>query len=185
MHRSCGFLTPWPLLLLVLAAFVGGCERTTRDSDIKLISVGEVRHLVDRRDRGNQDVIILIDPRPRKYYDQARIPGARHLILPDVPVRGTTDPSITRYANIVVYGDDPASATARGMVKRMMAVGYRGVWLFAGGVKEWTGRGYPTDGTGIPPEPAPAETPPPEQPAPEEPVPEAPTPTPESPAPPN
>jgi 3-mercaptopyruvate sulfurtransferase SseA len=169
MQRYCGFLTPRAVLLLLLTAltggFTGGCERTTRDTDIKLISVGEVKHLIDQQGRGNRDVVILIDPRPQKYYDQARLPGARHLILPDVPVRATTDPSITRYSNIVVYGDDPASATARGMVKRMMAVGYRGVRLFAGGVKEWTGRGYQTEGTGLPPAAEPAPEPGPETPA--------------------
>jgi 3-mercaptopyruvate sulfurtransferase SseA len=147
------FFASWIAVLPACLVLAGGCERTTRDTDIKLISVGEVKHLVDQRDRGKQDAVILIDPRPRKYYDQARLPGARHLTLPDIPARTTTtDPSITRHATIVVYGDDPASATARGMTKRMMAVGYKGVRLFAGGVKEWAQRGYPTEGSGIPPE---------------------------------
>ncbi len=160
MHGSWRFWAFGAVLagLGLLFGLMSGCERTTRDTDIRLISVSEVKHLVDQRDRGNADAVILIDPRPRKYFDQARLPGARHLILPDVPVRGTTDPSVSRYGTIVVYGDDPASAIARGMTKRMMQVGYRGVRLFAGGVKEWTDRGYPTQGTGIPAE-APPEAP--------------------------
>jgi 3-mercaptopyruvate sulfurtransferase SseA len=144
------------ILLLALVWGLGGCERTTRDTDIKLISVSEVKTLLDQKVRDKPDSIILIDPRPRKYYDQTRIPTARHLTLADVPVRATVDPAISRHKTIVVYGDDPASASARGMTKRLMAVGYRSVVLFAGGMKEWRQRGYPVAGTGPssePPEP--------------------------------
>jgi 3-mercaptopyruvate sulfurtransferase SseA len=142
------------VLVAVFAGFLTGCERTTRDTDIKLISVSEVKHLVDRKAKGNQDLVILIDPRPMKYFEAGRLPGAKHLTLPDVPVRATVNPAISRHATIVVYGDDPGSATARGMTKRLMAVGYRGVLLFAGGVKEWAARGYALEGN-----PRPAEAP--------------------------
>ena len=138
--------------MLLTLLLLGACERTTRDTDIKLVSVAEVRQLIDQRARGKPDLVILIDPRPKKYYEQARLPGARHLTLADVQPRATVDPSISRYDNIIVYGDDPASASARGMTKRLMAVGYRGVRLFAGGMKEWTTRGFATEGTGVPPE---------------------------------
>jgi 3-mercaptopyruvate sulfurtransferase SseA len=156
-------------LLCLVVWCLGGCDRTTRDTDIKLISVSEVKTLLDQKTRGKSDAVILIDPRPRKYFDQARIPTARHLTLGNVSVRASVDPSISRHSVIVVYGDDPASASARGMTKRLMAVGYRGVVLFAGGMKEWRQRGYPVEGTGPPPEatpPAPAEPPAPEPPEP-------------------
>jgi 3-mercaptopyruvate sulfurtransferase SseA len=171
-HRIDSFLT-WraaagaSILLLTAVWGVGGCERTTRDTDIKLISVSEVKSLVDQKSKGKPDVVILIDPRPRRYFEEARIPSARHLTLADVPVRSTVDPSISRHKIIVVYGDDPASASARGMTKRLMAVGYRGVVLFAGGVKEWQQRGYAVEGTGPPTaEPASEEAPAPVAPEP-------------------
>jgi 3-mercaptopyruvate sulfurtransferase SseA len=135
-------------IVLMVLLLLGACERTTRDTDIKLISVSEVRHLVDQRERARPETVVLIDPRPRKYYDETRLPGARHITLADVGPRATVDPSISRHDHIIVYGDDPANASARGMTKRLMAVGYRGVRLFAGGVKEWTSRGYGTEGTG-------------------------------------
>src|SRR5213078_2620021 len=143
--------------------FLGACERTTRDTDIKLVRIADVRAMVDRQARGQKDVIGLIDPRPAKYYLQAHLPGARNITLPQIDPKTSIDPAIERFGTIVVYGDDPASAEARGMTKRLMAVGYSGVRLFAGGIREWTERGYPVEGTGpakpAAPPPPPSEVP--------------------------
>jgi len=138
----------------LLLGFGGGCEIETRDTDIKLISVGQVKTLVDRQNQGRQGQILLIDPRPTKYFEAGHIAGARNLLLPQVDPKNDRDPSLMGSGIIVVYGDDPASASARGMTKRLMAVGYKGVRLFAGGLKEWRGRGYAVEGAPPPPSPA-------------------------------
>ena len=143
-----------------LVALGGGCERTTRDTDIKFIRVAEVRALVDKKAHGDSELVLLIDPRPKKYFDKQHLPGARSLTLPQVDPKSKIDPTIDKYRTLVVYGDNPASAEARGMTKRLMAVGYSGVRLFAGGLKEWAGRGYPTEGEPAPAAPAPSATPP-------------------------
>lgn len=134
--------------MLAAALSVGlnlGCERETRDTDIKLVSVGEVKALWDRQQKGAQAAVIVMDPRPAKAFAASHITGARNLPLPYIDPKGDRDPVIERYDNIVVYGDDPGSATARGMVKRLLAVGYKHIRFFAGGLKEWKTRGYPTE----------------------------------------
>lgn len=136
-----------------LIAAAGGCERTTKDTDIKLIRVAEVKSLVDKQARGEGDLVLLIDPRPKKYYDTVHIPGARNLTLPQVEPKAKVDPVIDKYRTLIVYGDDPASAEARGMTKRLMAVGYSGVRFFAGGLWEWNLRGYAVEGNQGPPTP--------------------------------
>jgi 3-mercaptopyruvate sulfurtransferase SseA len=121
----------------------GGCERKTRDTDIKIISLSEMKLLLDRdatRGRGGGE-IVLVDPRPTKAYQAGHIPGARNIQLPQINPKGSGDPSLARHKHIVVYGDDPGSAVARGMTKRLMAVGHRGVRLYAGGMREWRSRG--------------------------------------------
>lgn len=127
---------------LLLAAAGPGCERTTRDTDIKMIRLSEVRNLYDRQRGGERELALFVDPRPERAFAQGRIPGARNLRLPQVDPKRDPDPGVAAYGTIVVYGDDPASATARGMTKRLMAAGYDGVRLYAGGLKEWTSRGY-------------------------------------------
>lgn len=127
----------------VAGLLAGGCSVETRDTDIKLISVGEVKALWDRQNSGKPDQILLIDPRPTKHYQAGHIPGAKNILLPQVDPKGDREPYIAGNDLIVVYGNDPASAAARGMTKRLMAVGYKGVRFFAGGMKEWRERGYP------------------------------------------
>ena len=146
-------------MIMMLAAAIPvwgliGCDRETRDTDIKLVSVGEVKSLWDRRQRGSETAALLVDPRPAKAFAASRISGARNVPLPHIDPKGDRDPLIERFDNIVVYGDDPGSATARGMAKRLLAVGYKHIRFFAGGLKEWKARGYPTEDA-PPPAPAP------------------------------
>ncbi len=136
------------VLFAAIALAVGGCEKNTRDTDIKFARLSEVRSLVDRRDRGESTAVLLIDPRPEKAFAAGHIPGARNLRLPQVDPKKDPDPEIEKFDRLVVYGDDPASASARGMAKRLLAVGYKGVRLYAGGVKEWLSRGYETQSAG-------------------------------------
>ncbi|MEX2219501.1 MAG: rhodanese-like domain-containing protein [Phycisphaerales bacterium] len=144
-----------------------GCDREIRDTNIKLIPVAHVKALADRQARAGDTTLLLIDPRPPKDFERARIPGARNIRLPQVSPRSEVDPTLDRFKTIIVYGDDPASGVAKGMTKRLLAVGYSGVRLYAGGLAEWRRRGYPIEGTdtlapappAAPGEPAPAPPP--------------------------
>jgi 3-mercaptopyruvate sulfurtransferase SseA len=159
MTLSCriGALT---LTLAGPALLSAGCEKETRDTDIKLVSVGEVKSLWDRQKeaegRGGRNIMVLLDSRPEKDFKASHIDGARNLRLPQVDPKGVRDPGLERFDNIVVYGDDPGSATARGMVKRLLFVGYEHIRFFAGGLKEWKARGLPTVDAAPPPEAPPA-----------------------------
>jgi|RhiMethySRZTD1v2_1073278.scaffolds.fasta_scaffold1111846_2 3-mercaptopyruvate sulfurtransferase SseA len=145
------------MLAAALSVAIGmpGCDKEVRDTDIKLISVGQVKSMWDRSERGDSTEMILLDPRPLKEYNAEHIKGARSLILPQVNPKGDRDPGVDKFKNIVVYGNDPGSATARGMTKRLIAVGYEHIRFFAGGMKEWKARGYPVEGK-TPDAPAPS-----------------------------
>jgi rhodanese-related sulfurtransferase len=146
--------------MALAALLAGGCSGIT-DADIKQVDVDEVRTLTLRQaERPDTRLLILIDPRAKARYDAGRLPSARNLKLPQVPERSGTDPQIAAHRHIIVYGTDPGNAAARAMTKRMMSVGYDGVRLFAGGVREWEAMGYPVEVTPqppAPPEPAPLE----------------------------
>jgi rhodanese-related sulfurtransferase len=140
------------MLLAVVVLSGVGCERTTRDTDIKLFSVGEVKSLWDKRQSGQEHALLLVDPRTPKAFNAGHIPGARNLTLPRINVKAERDPTIEKFDNIVVYGDDPGDPTARGMTKRLMEAGYSHVRLFAGGLLDWIGRSYPVDNSPAVPE---------------------------------
>jgi rhodanese-related sulfurtransferase len=146
---------PWFVLILVTLA-CGACERQTRDTDIKFITITEAKTLFDRVQRGESGAAIFLDPRPAAEFAAAHIPGARNITLAHVKPTSKVDPRIQQFSNLVVYGNNPASATARGLTKRLIAVGYRDVRCFAEGIEKWRERGYPLEESPLPPsEPAP------------------------------
>lgn len=133
-----------PALAALLMGMLGACTTsvTDRDVDKHLVSVGEVRRLLDLSQRKNRDdIILLVDPRPEGEYAKGHLPGARNIQLSAIKTKGAIDKSIDRYKNIIVYGYDPSSAAARGMTKRLMSNGYDNVAMYSGGVYQWTATG--------------------------------------------
>lgn len=121
------------------------------DDKIKNITVAELSQLYART-ASEPDLLVLIDPRSPKAFKAAHVPGAKHLPLPQVPPNASRDPAIERHANIVVYGDNPATPTALAMTKRLLAAKYESVRFYAGGLSEWKLRGFPVEEAPKPPE---------------------------------
>jgi rhodanese-related sulfurtransferase len=143
-------LSRFLLIVLGLVQPMTGCESMFQnkitDDKVQLISVAELSKLYQDAAR-EEDLLILLDPRPLKAFEGGHIPGAQHLPLTKLPVNAERDNSIARYRHIVVYGDNPATPTAIALVKRLLGSKYEGVRLYAGGLSEWATRGFPTDGT--------------------------------------
>lgn len=136
----------WATTTVLSVAAISGCTRTVSEVDLQKaeISLAEVKAVVDAAARDRRD--LLIDPRPIEDYEKGRIPGARRLELGAVSgINGQTDPALERYRSLIVYGNDPATASARAMAKKLMATGYARVRYFVGGLGEWTRAGYPVE----------------------------------------
>ena len=136
------------LTAIVAAAglsLLAGCSGDITDDDIRTIGMGEVRTLVERA--GDEPgALLLIDPRSPRAFAEGHIPTAQNISLAAIDPK-RRDPALDAHTNIVVYGDDPGSAPARAMAKKMMVAGYEGVRLFAGGLREWA-RGYEVERSG-------------------------------------
>lgn len=131
------------------AGVLSGCRDNISDRNIELIPLAEVRELAKSEDT------VLIDPRSPQEFAAGRLPKARNVRLPDVPDETPTlPPELTEFRTFIVYGNDPGSAVARAMTKRLLRAGAKEARLFAGGIAEWTGAGYTLERT-----PAPAATP--------------------------
>ena len=138
-----GFSRLLILLALPLAGVLGaipltGCTQKISDKDVDKhqVSVAEVRRLqAEQAKRGKDTILLLIDPRTPDEFALGHIPGARNIPLANL--KSGKDKDLERYKNLIVYGNDPSSAAARAMVKRLMAQGYEDVALLAGGLYQW------------------------------------------------
>jgi rhodanese-related sulfurtransferase len=136
------------VFILSLIPLLGGCGQkiSDRDVDKHQVSVSEVRRLqAEQAKRGKDNIILLIDPRTPEEFAKAHIPGARN--IPLSALKSGKDKELERYKNLIVYGNDPSSAAARAMVKRLMTQGYKDVALLAGGLYQWRVTGGAIEGT--------------------------------------
>ncbi|QYK47345.1 MAG: rhodanese-like domain-containing protein [Phycisphaeraceae bacterium] len=131
--------------ICVLGAALSGCTTKVDESDIRFISSGELRQMIQTRDGGRADHLLLIDPRSAREYAEGHIVGAEHITIDRVVgEKSPRNPPFDRYSHVVVYGNDPASAPARGMAKRIMSLGHKKTTrMYAGGMKEWS-QTYPS-----------------------------------------
>jgi len=123
---------------------LGGCGGGTSDKDISggvVLTLADVRQAIERRDGGEPDHALLIDPRAPKYFAAGHLPGAVNLRMPEVREDDPKTAELERYSQLIVYGENPGTAVAKGMFKRLMAADYGGVKFFAGGLDEWTKSG--------------------------------------------
>lgn len=127
-----------------MAPFLAGCQQEISDRDIVSADLAEVRRLHAARSAR------FVDARAADEFAAGHIPGSLNLQLPQVSeVKTDMEPSVARAKTVVVYGNNPGSAVAKAMAKRLMIAGHKGVRLFAGGMDEWRGANLPI-GTGAP-----------------------------------
>ncbi len=134
------------LLLSTLAA--AGCfgERRVDDDDIDLISLDRVAALHAKQNaEPKKRHLILLDARSDQRYTAGHIAGAEHLQISDVNTDLGRDPRIESYDNIVVYADNPGSASSRALTKRLLRIRYDDVYMFPGGLDAWVRAGLPTE----------------------------------------
>jgi rhodanese-related sulfurtransferase len=138
------------LLLGLLALPMVGCSKSNiSDRKIQFIDLPRAVELFDQQKREN-DTALFIDARNPERFAAGHIPGARNMRTPDVDLRYGTDPALERYKNLIVYGENPGTASVNAMAKRLIEVGYNGfvkkrVKVFPGGWEEWEITGLPIE----------------------------------------
>ncbi|MDQ7014073.1 MAG: rhodanese-like domain-containing protein [Planctomycetota bacterium] len=133
---------------------LGGCEKGTSGKDINesvIYTLADVREAIGRRADEEPEHALLIDPRAPKYYAVGHLPGAVNLRLPDVREDDPRDHGLQKFDRLIVYGENPGSAVARAMFKRLLATGYGGVKFYAGGLDEWMLSGGEIEASELPP----------------------------------
>lgn len=125
--------------VLLLAS---GCSNKVSDRDLVIVDLPEVRRL-----HGAPNAR-FVDPRAEEEYSRAHIRGALNLQVAQVTeLKTDMEPSVARAKTVVVYGNNPGSAVARVVAKRLMAAGHKGIRLYLGGLDEWRANGLPIEGS--------------------------------------
>jgi rhodanese-related sulfurtransferase len=125
---------------LLLAACTG--PRRVSDKDIEVVAIGQVLRLVESQQREpDERKLLLIDARSAQAFEAGHLPGAENIRLPEIDPERKRDKRLDSYDEIVVYADNPGSASARALVKRMLRIRYDDVRLFPGGYDQWVKAG--------------------------------------------
>ncbi len=152
--RNCPQGVGFRVLGVLLAAWIGGgltgcARREVSDRRIDVITLTEALAFHERA-KGADAEVLFIDARRSVIFEQGHIRGAVNLRPNDIDLRAGLDPRMEARQALVVYGEDPSSAVARAMTKRLIEAGYntilrRRVKFYAGGFKEWESTGLPVD----------------------------------------
>ena len=118
--------------------FACGCEKSYSDKDIKYVTSGDLKQMLDAR-ASKPDHLLLVDPRSAREFAESHISGAQNISIDRVSEeKSPRNPPFGRYTHIVVYGNDPGSPPAKGMTKRIMKAGYpKQTRMYQGGMQEW------------------------------------------------
>lgn len=122
-------------LLLAATLALAGCRTTTSDKDIVTVSYDRFRQLAQADD---DEPVLVLDVRSAQAYQQGHIPGGINIPMPELDRR---DPRLTNASRIIVYGPGPESPLSPAATKKLIAMGYRHVLDFRGGLQTWRERG--------------------------------------------
>jgi len=135
--------------LIVAALSLAACDRNIKvsDEDIRQLQYKELVTMRENKPRNTNmlnmfgsktELTVVVDPRPEHRYAAGHIPGAVNIPLPQI-VAGHR--ALAEAKNIVVYGSGWLDYTSPAAAKRLMALGYRNVYDFRGGLELWKSEG--------------------------------------------
>jgi rhodanese-related sulfurtransferase len=131
------------LLLPVLSALsmtpgMSGCSTKISDSVVNRITTTEAI----RRHDGEKT--LFIDARPKSAYQRGHIAGAISLRLGELSYTDR-DTRLMTHSPLVVYGENPGSAPALALAKRLLEMDYKDIEYYEPGLSGWRAAGLPIE----------------------------------------
>lgn len=123
-------------LLALVAAALAGCDDKIKvsDEDIKQVQYKQLREMI----ADTKNVTVIVDARTKKRFDEGHIEGAVNIPLPELK---PDEQALADAQNIVVYGTTWTDYTSPAAAKTLMAMGYKNVLDFRGGIELWKSEG--------------------------------------------
>ena len=135
-HGSTGACLLFLLCLAAVCLTLQGCKDGPKTSDQSLERIDTKQ--LDKLLKDTKSRTVLLDPRPAQAFTEQHLPGAINIPLPDLR---ENDPRLAQAKTIVVYGKDWNDRLAPAAAKRLMAIGYKNVLEYRGGLKVWMDEG--------------------------------------------
>lgn len=127
-------------VLLALLTTLGhaGCSTKINDRVVTKITT-----TVASRHHGGESAL-FIDARPASEFSQGHIAGAINVRLGDFSYTHR-DPRLRGRSPLIVYGENPGSASALALAKRLLELEYERVEYYEPGFQGWLGAGLPVE----------------------------------------
>ena len=125
------------LTLCILLAF--GCSSSPRTSDRNLTIIDDERVVALLQE---PEASLLIDVRPADRFAESHIAGAINIPLPDLRAH---DPRLANAQNLIVYGAGGNDILSPAAAKKLIVLGYSGVYDFRGGLQQWKANDRPVE----------------------------------------
>jgi len=134
---------------IAVSSGLGGCQRHVSDARIEVITLAEAVEFYEDS-VGSEPSAMFLDARRDSIFAEGTIEGARQLRPDDVDLRADPDPKLEARDALIVFGQNPSSAVARAMSKRLLQAGYNSmlkarVKFYPGGYDEWLATGLPVE----------------------------------------
>ncbi len=140
IHCRAGLRCLVSVWVTAVLALSFGCESSPTDREIKAIDLSRVRKLVAAQEASpDSRTLLLIDARLSDDYARGHLPGARNVSA--IPPDRRLDPVYKRHGTVVVYGENPGSPLARGLVKRLLELGIGHARFLPDGYDAWAAAG--------------------------------------------
>jgi len=130
------------LFLSAAVLTTSGCQTALSDETVIRIDSSAISARMN--DPNEAQRTLLIDVRPAEAYQREHVPGAVNIRLAEL-VRGEHRVTLANYKPLIVYGQNPASASAMAMAKTLISRGHKDVRLFEGGIEAWRSAGLTLD----------------------------------------
>lgn len=129
------------LQVLGLALLATGCNSQPRVNDGDLVYIEDTA-FVEAIAKREKKPIVVVDARPAFRFEMAHIPGAVSIPIQDAK---RDDKRLKDANTIIIYALDWEDPIAMAMSKKLLALGYKEVQTYRGGLREWVNKGRETD----------------------------------------
>ena len=136
-----GFLLAALLSFPLLPVGMSACSTTMSDRAVARINT------TDAARRHGDKSALFIDARPEAAYNRGHIPGAINIRLGELSYTDR-DARLLGRSPLIVYGENPSSATALALAKRMMDLEYENIIYYEPGFTGWRSAGLPIERAG-------------------------------------
>lgn len=121
-------------------ALLPGCSKTISDSAISSLAIADAARMLE----SDRSRTVFVDTRSASEFRERRIAGAIRVDLRTFDPQ--SPPAAIRSAReIIVYGQDPSTASSIALTKRLMQAGYNRVYHMRDGLSGWIARSLPTE----------------------------------------